>query len=308
MKTSERGIELIKHFEGLELEAYQDDVGVWTIGYGHTDNAGQPKVTPGMRITEQDAEDILRSDLGQYERGVSRIVSVPLNQNEFDALVSFTFNLGVGALSSSTALKRLNNGDRAGAAEALTWWNKITLPDGSKKELAGLTRRRNAEAALFLEPVEGAADMRDMEQSTRTTGVVEEGRPVNSTTGADRIATGGAVAGAAGAGASILGADNADELSDEVKEADGIINDGGELPNVIFPRDEEPETDGADTAPEEEPKDLVGQIGQNVRDYVKVENSYDFAKIGQLIFLVVIVLAILWLVFGVFTDRRDRRR
>lgn len=313
MKTSQTGIDLIKRFEGLELEAYQDSVGIWTIGYGHTDEAGEPRVTPGMRITEQEAEAILRRDLGQYERAVNRLVKVDLNQNEFDALVSFTFNLGAGALGSSTALKRLNAGDRAGAAEALTWWNKITLADGSKKELAGLTRRRNAEAALFLEPMEpeGRDALTDPNRSTRESGIVEEGRPEPSTRGSNRMATGGAVAGVAGAGASVLGADNADELSDEVNEADGVIIDDGESPNVMFPRDDKPSADEAEDEDEdadEAPRDLVGEIGSRVQDAVKLDNSYDYAKLAQVGLLIIIVIAVLWLFFGLFTDRRDRRR
>ncbi len=303
MKTSQRGIDLIKSFEGLELEAYQDSVGVWTVGYGHTDHAGAPEVTPGMRITEDEAEAILRRDLGQYERGVERLVKVPLNQNEFDALVSWTFNLGVGNLSKSTALTRLNNGDRPGAAEALTWWNKA-----GGKVLAGLTRRRNAEAALFLEPMETKrADLTDRERSTREFVEVEEARPAGSTRGSNRMATGGTVAGVAGAGAAVLGADNADELSDEVKEADGKIIDDGETPNVMFPKETKP-TEGDAPSESEEPRDLVGQIGQSVQDTVKFENGYDYAKVGQIALLIIIVIAVIWLFFGLFTDRRDRNR
>ena len=91
--TSEKGIEFIKSYEALVLKAYDDSTGVWTIGYGHT--AG---VMPGMEITESQAVEFLQADLKRFEESVNRYVTVPLTQNMFDALVSFTFNLGAGAL------------------------------------------------------------------------------------------------------------------------------------------------------------------------------------------------------------------
>ena len=148
MKTSDRGIALIKAHEGLRLQAYQDPVGVWTIGYGHTTAAGPPKVERGMKITDAGADAILRQDLAKFEGYVSSAVKVPLNQNEFDALVSFTFNLGPGNLRSSTLLKKLNAGDRAGAADEFLKWTKA-----GGKTLPGLVKRREAERALFLAPM-----------------------------------------------------------------------------------------------------------------------------------------------------------
>lgn len=147
MKTSDAGVALIKKFEGLELESYQDIAGVWSIGYGHTETAAADQV-----VTEAEAEALLLRDLGARERSVADLVSVPLNQNEFDALVSFIYNVGANAFKGSTARKRLNRGDRIGAAEALTWWNKATV-DGVLREVNGLTRRRAAERELFLRPV-----------------------------------------------------------------------------------------------------------------------------------------------------------
>ncbi|MBY0421805.1 MAG: lysozyme, partial [Parvularculaceae bacterium] len=120
MKTSDTGIALIKRFEGLELKAYQDVAGIWTIGYGHTGD----DVKAGMKISEREAEELLRKDVKRFEDGVLRLVTVSLNQNEFDALVSFTFNVGAEAFRKSTARRRLNAGDRVGAAEAITWFNK----------------------------------------------------------------------------------------------------------------------------------------------------------------------------------------
>lgn len=148
MKTSDQGIALIKHHEGVRLTAYADPVGVLTIGYGHTSAAGAPQVTRGMKITQAGADAILRQDLAKFEGYVSSAVKVPLNQNEFDALVSFTFNLGPGNLRSSTLLKKLNAGDRAGAADEFLKWTKA-----GGKTLPGLVKRREAERALFRTPM-----------------------------------------------------------------------------------------------------------------------------------------------------------
>lgn len=142
MQTGREGIELIKGFEGLRLSKYQDVVGKWTIGYGHLILPNESFPNP---LTEKQAEDLLRKDLATSEAGVTRQVKVKLSQQQFDALVSFTFNLGAGNLQSSTLLKKLNAGDYSGAADELLRWNKA-----GGKEVAGLTRRRAAERKLFL--------------------------------------------------------------------------------------------------------------------------------------------------------------
>ena len=139
MKTSKTGLDLIKHFEGCELYAYKCPAGVWTIGYGHTKG-----VEPGMQITEQDAEDMLKEELIEYESYINDLVTVGLNQNQFDAMVSWVYNLGAGNLKASTLLKVLNAGDYAGVPEQMLRWNKA-----GGKVLEGLTRRRQAEADLF---------------------------------------------------------------------------------------------------------------------------------------------------------------
>jgi len=140
MKTSPEGIALIKKFEGCRLTAYQDSVGVWTIGYGSTKD-----IKKGMRISHIQAEKFLVDDLDEAEGAVSRLVEVDINQNEFDALVSFAFNLGGGALSKSTLLKNLNAGDKSGASDEFPRW---VYAGG--EILDGLVRRRNAERAMFL--------------------------------------------------------------------------------------------------------------------------------------------------------------
>ncbi len=145
MQTSEKGIALIKEFEGCRLTAYQDSVGVWTIGYGWTQPVDGKPIRAGMTIKQQTAERLLKTGLVSYESDVSRLVKVGLTQGQFDALVSFTYNLGVRSLSTSTLLRKLNAGDYAGAADEFLRWNKA-----GGKVLNGLTRRREAERALFL--------------------------------------------------------------------------------------------------------------------------------------------------------------
>lgn len=144
METNEDGLSLIKHAEGLRTTAYQDSVGIWTIGYGHT---GQD-VTPDLSITEDDANQLLKLDLRHAENGVSKAAKVALNTNEFSALASFAFNLGVGTLNSSTLLKKLNADDRTGAADEFLRW----IHAGGK-ELPGLIKRRQAERELFIKPM-----------------------------------------------------------------------------------------------------------------------------------------------------------
>ncbi|MBG0587612.1 lysozyme [Enterobacter kobei] len=145
MQTSEKGIALIKQFEGCKLTAYQDSVGVWTIGYGWTQPVDGKPVSAGMTIKQETAERLLKTGLVSYESDVSRLVKVGLTQGQFDALVSFTYNLGARSLSTSTLLRKLNAGDYAGATDEFLLWNKA-----GGKVLNGLTRRREAERALFL--------------------------------------------------------------------------------------------------------------------------------------------------------------
>ncbi len=139
MSLSQAGLNLIKSHEGLRTTAYQDPVGVWTIGYGHTGTA-----KPGQKITEAQAEQLLRQDVGWAQDAVRKNVKVPLTQGQFDALVSFTFNLGAGALGRSTLLKKLNAGDYAGAQAE---FGKFVHAGG--RVLPGLVRRRNEEAQMF---------------------------------------------------------------------------------------------------------------------------------------------------------------
>lgn len=140
MKTSIKGINLIKEFEALRTEAYKCPAGVWTIGYGHTSN-----VRKGQVINELCAETFLAIDLQKCEYAINTSVTVPLNQNQFDALASFIFNVGVGAFQKSTLLKKLNNSDYTGAADKFDEWIY-----SNKKISQGLINRRKKEKDLFL--------------------------------------------------------------------------------------------------------------------------------------------------------------
>ena len=139
MNISVEGTSLIKKFEGCELEAYQDSVGVWTIGYGHTKDVKQ-----GDKINQDEAEHLLEEEMPEYEGYVNDMVEVSLEQCQFDALVSWVYNLGPTNLSSSTLLKVLNEGDYDEVPFQIKRWNKA-----GGKVLEGLTRRREAEALLF---------------------------------------------------------------------------------------------------------------------------------------------------------------
>ncbi len=139
MKASENALKLIRTFEGLRLESYQDSVGKWTIGYGHTANAA-----PGKTITQSEADMFLQWDVQDVETQLNRL-NLNLNQNQFDALVSWVFNFGYGNLKVSTLLKVIsqNPNDPAVKSEWLRWCK------AGGKELPGLKRRREAEYELY---------------------------------------------------------------------------------------------------------------------------------------------------------------
>ncbi len=136
---SDKGIYAIKKFEGCELIAYQDAVGVWTIGYGHTKG-----VSEGDIISSAQAEALLLKELKEYENYVHELVEVPLHQYQFDALVSWTYNLGPTNLKSSTMLKVLNEGKYNEVPDQMRRWNRA-----GGKVLEGLVKRRDYEARLF---------------------------------------------------------------------------------------------------------------------------------------------------------------
>jgi lysozyme len=147
MKTSKNGIALIKKFEGCRLKAYQDQVGVWTIGYGITSSVGYGPIRAGMTITQETADKWLTEGLASYEAAVNKALTRPANQNQFDALVSLCWNIGKGGVSRSSIIRFHNAGDDRAAANAFMMWVKA----GGKVN-QGLVNRRQAERALYLSP------------------------------------------------------------------------------------------------------------------------------------------------------------
>jgi len=142
MKTSKQGLDLIKFYEGFKSEAYKCPAGIWTIGYGHTGN-----VNPDDKVSEEYATELLKKDVEVAERAVNSYITSQINQNQFDALVSFTFNLGAGNLKTSTLLKTVNsdpnNFDEIKAQ--FLRWNKA-----GGKVMEGLTKRREAESDMYI--------------------------------------------------------------------------------------------------------------------------------------------------------------
>ena len=154
MEVNDSTIELIKEFEGFKSEAYRDPVGILTIGYGTTAAAGvgiAPKL--GMTITQDDAEVYLRRAVDKFAAKIRTGITAKINENQFGAFVSLAYNIGPGAFLSSTALRKFNSGDLAGAADAILLFNKA-----GGKVLNGLVRRREAERKLFLTPVKRAKE------------------------------------------------------------------------------------------------------------------------------------------------------
>jgi lysozyme len=241
MKISDRGLDLIKRFEGLELEAYQDVVGIWTIGYGHTSMAGPPDVVPGMEISEREAEKILKRDLQQYEEGVEKAVKAEITQNMYDALVSITYNIGVSAMKRSTFIKRLNNKQYEAAAEAMHWWNKA-----GGRVVQGLKNRREAEAALFLE---GYINDSDSAGNDPRGVPVEENTPRRGSLHQSRTIGGAGLGGAAGsvaAGSVLLGGSG--EEAEDGQETSGSTPDRkGEMPGDTGSGEQAGGADGSTT-------------------------------------------------------------
>lgn len=140
-KINDAGLELIKSFEGLRLKAYRCPANVWTVGYGHTRTAKK-----GMVISEAEADELLLEDLETFERGVDELLGqTPTHPNEFAAMTSLAFNIGLAAFARSTVLKRHRNKNKVGAANAFLLWNR-----GGGQVLPGLMRRREAERSLYL--------------------------------------------------------------------------------------------------------------------------------------------------------------
>ena len=145
MHVSPSGVDLICNFEGLELKAYDDGVGVWTIGYGTTKYPNGIRVKKGDTCTLDQAKAYMQNDLKAFEQTVNSAIKVPLNQNQFDALVSLAYNIGATAFKKSTLVKRLNEGNYNAAANQFNVW-----VNAGGKRMQGLVNRRAAERTLFL--------------------------------------------------------------------------------------------------------------------------------------------------------------
>ena len=146
MHISQRGIDLIKQFESLRLKAYQCSAGRWTIGYGATRDEHGSLIKPGATITQAEAEGLLQKDIDDVERNVNRLVTVEVTQSQFDALMSFAYNVGWPAFGSSTLLKLINARDFLSASKQFARWNRV---GGKRSE--GLANRREIERQIFVE-------------------------------------------------------------------------------------------------------------------------------------------------------------
>lgn len=181
MKMSARGRALLTQREGVRLKAYRDSVGVWTIGIGHTSAAGLPEVTSGLTITKAECDAIFARDLVKYESAVTSAVHVPIAQHEFDALVSFCYNVGPGGMSGSSAIRLLNaRAPRKDVADALMKW--VKPPE--------ITGRRKSERSQFLTPY-ATKDAKDI--SIGTVVVAGGGAAAGSLTKATGFDAGAAV-------------------------------------------------------------------------------------------------------------------
>lgn len=145
MSVSNKGVDLICEFEGKRLTSYDDGVGVWTIGFGTIKYPSGNRVKKGDTCTLEQAKEYMRHDLIEFEHTVNSSVKVPLNQNQFDALVSLAYNIGSSAFKSSTLVKKLNSGDYQGAADQFNVW-----VNAGGKRMQGLVNRRDKEKLLFL--------------------------------------------------------------------------------------------------------------------------------------------------------------
>jgi lysozyme len=145
MKASKKCLEMLAHHEGIRQKPYKCPAGLWTVGVGHLIGDGKSLPDSWNRtFSLEEVYAILAKDVERFERGVSRLITIPLRQNEMDAIISFTFNLGIGCLQRSSVRQKLNRGDKEGAIESLLKYNKA-----GGKVLKGLDNRRKDEAKLF---------------------------------------------------------------------------------------------------------------------------------------------------------------
>ena len=228
MQMSQEGIDaLLKKFEGCKLRAYRCPANVCTIGYGHTSAAGAPAVTDGMTITQKQADEMLRRDLVKYETAVFNMVKQPLTQHQFDVLVDFAYNAGVGNLQSSTLLKKVNAAQFDAVPAELMKWTK-----GGGKVLLGLVKRRQAESAWWMAheispiaPLAGpSAPTEDPTEDEHEQRTEPESVPVPSMTDSKQGNAAVITAGLGGLGAAKQIAANAQDASDTADQIMGLLH------------------------------------------------------------------------------------
>lgn len=328
MQISEQGIALIKRFEGLVLETYDDGVGIQTVGYGHTGafrgypsvaaaveaNGGQP-----IQITEQEADELLRDDLDAFVAGVNRYIKVPTAQSMFDAFVSLAFNIGIEAFRKSTTLKEHNKKNYTLAAEAITWWNKA-----GGQVLTGLVRRRSAEEALYLDGLDEV-----VEDEPAVSNDIEENSPRRNnpvTTRTTAGATAAGAAGATGAGTVLMG----DEDEETGTTETGTATETGTDTQTGTDTGEETETGDTGTETESTDQDTTGEeAGEETETGTTEDTAADETTTGTevpadepqngftqdettdaiiVIAGAIAVLAALWVIFARIDDWRNYRR
>jgi lysozyme len=171
VKTSELGLKKLIAREGVRTKAYKDSVGIWTIGVGHTSAAGPPEVHPGLELSVSEINEVLARDIVKFEDAVKRNVKVPLEQHEFDALVSFVFNIGEGGFRKSKTLKLLNAGQKEAAGKAMMGW--VKPPE--------ITGRRKSEVQQYLTPYNQAEKPAGKPKAPAATPVAKgEKKPVST--------------------------------------------------------------------------------------------------------------------------------
>ena len=224
MQMSPEGMNaLLKKFEGCKLTAYRCPANVCTIGYGHTTSAGAPPVKDGMTITQQQADDILSRDLVKFETAVHNMVHQPLNQHQFDVLVDFAYNAGIGNLQSSTLLKKVNAAKFDEVPAELMKWNK-----GGGKVLPGLVRRRQAESAWWLAhemvPMTAAAAAEVAEADDQEQRLTPDDVPVPSMATSSQGNAAIVTAGLGGLGVAKQVAAQAQDASDTANQIMGLLS------------------------------------------------------------------------------------
>lgn len=180
MRLTQEGIDLIKNFEGFSSTWYKCPAGIWTIGYGHTAAAGPPSYEPLQKITREQGEQILRSDLARYEQAVMDAVTVPLSDEQYSAIVSFCYNVGPGAFRSSSVLKAVNAKRHDLVPSRLALYTK-----GGGRVLQGLVRRRQAEGQLYIKGMDNST----VYPSTEITAVVGKASYTSTTNIAAGVGT-----------------------------------------------------------------------------------------------------------------------